>query len=328
MKKLTCFLFAVISAFVASAQKDFKHDTNYYETFPDKITGRIYFSQKYVHLNFPPKGNGNDLEYKANHNLNLGLGVTINKISINLFYGFSFLNNKDSAKGETKGLDLQLHAYPRKWAVDIYGVFPKGFYLDPKGYASSNLNAYYHRPDLKLSLLGISAYYVPNKEQFSYRAAITQTQWQKKSAGSILFGGEIYSGKIKGDSAIIPKAVQSGFPQAGLTKVNFICFGPGVGYAHTFVIEQHLFLTGSLVGNLNATITTEQGATKTSKFSISPAEVFKVAAGYNSSNWSVAVNWTGNGVWFKGPSSPEHYFWPSGNYRLILSKKFDRKKHA
>ena len=320
--------FTCLVSFYGRGQK-IKPDTDYYETYPDKITTRIYLSQKYVHLNFPAKtGNNKDLEYKANAKLNIGAGVTYRNISANFFYGASFLNKKDSAKGETKGLDIQLHIYPGKWAIDFLGVFPKGFYLDPMGFASSNPKKYYYRPDVKLSLLGISAYMVPNKNKFSYRAAIVNTEWQKRSAGSLLFGGEVYHGVIKGDSALVPVAVQNNYPQAGIKQINFFSFGPGVGYAYTLVIAKHYFLTGSMVGNLNLNFTAEQDSSKTNKTSVNPATVFKAGTGYNSSTWSFGINWTGNGLWFKGASSPENYFWPNGNFKAVLSRKFSTKKHS
>jgi hypothetical protein len=316
----------VIKPYSSNAQKDFPHDTGYYETYRDKFTARLFLSRKYVHLNFPPSGSGDDLEYKANAKLNLGAGISLPNFSVNVFYGFGFLNNKDKPKGKTKGLDIQLHLYPRKWAIDVLGVFPKGFHLD-KGIAAADANSYYYRPDIKTTLIGLSAYRVPNKQRFSYRAAILQTEWQKKSAGSILFGGQSYYGVIKGDSALIPKKLQSAYPQAGIHNVNFFSIGPGIGYAYTLVIAKHLFITGSLVGNIDFNFTNEEGSSKNNKFALSPAEVFKTAIGYNSSIWNISANWTGNGLWFKGNSSSKDYFWPNGNYRFVVARRFTVKKH-
>jgi hypothetical protein len=311
------------------AQKKVTNNPEYYETFPHVITGRIYLSQKYSHYNFPSTNSSvEDMEYKSNPKLNLGAGVTIHNFSINLFYGFAFLNKKDEPKGVTKGLNLQLHLYPRKWAIDLYGEFPKGLHLEPKGLAKDNPNEYYYRPDIKESLIGLSAYRVPNKEKFSYRAAILQTEWQKKSAGSVLYGGNIYYGSLKGDSAFVPAKLQNQFPQAGITKINFFGFGPGIGYAYTLVLDTHFYITGSMVGNLNLNFTKEETTSSNSKVALSPATVFKAALGYNSDNWNLSANWTGNGIWFEGDAySKKDYFWPSGNYKVVLAKRFYSKKH-
>ena len=322
-----CFAFLMKSNLI-QAQVNFPHDTSYYETYPNKLTTRLYFSQKYLHINIPNIST-QDMEYKANPKLNLGIGVTWHNLSLNVFYGFAFLNNKDTSKGETKGLDLQLHLFPRKWAIDVLALFPKGFHLEPKGYAAVNSNRYYYRPDMKFTLLGLSAYRVPNKEKFSYRAAIVQNEWQKKSAGSVLYGGEAFYGNIQGDSALVPKKVESGFSQAGVNKINFLNIGPGIGYAYTLVLARHFYLTGSLIGNIDLSFTSEEKSNvKENKVSVTPASVYKAGFGYNSSTWNVSANWSGNGLWIDGTSSSKNYFSPTGIYRIVLSRKIDIKKHS
>jgi Domain of unknown function (DUF4421) len=302
------------------------NDTSYYETFPNKLTARVYLSQKFLKFTIPSNSQP-DIEYKANTKMNLGMGVTYHNFSVNIFYGFSFLN-KDTAKGKTKGLDLQLHLYPRRWAIDLLALFPKGYYLGPKGYAASSPDKYYYRPDVKLTLLSISAYRYPNKEKFSYRAAINQTEWQKKSAGSFLYGGTIHYGTVKADSALVPKSIESGFPQHGISNLNFMALGAGAGYAFTVVVDKHFFFTLSAVGNLDLTFTSSEGdgVKKDRKTSLGHTIVGKGAIGYNGPNWSVSVNGLASGLWTKGQASPKYYYLPAGAIRLAISKKFDLKK--
>ena len=321
------FLFFVISSGGVNAQKKIINDPDYYETFPQKLTTRIYLNQKFLKFTIP-SGNATDIEYKANTKLNLGIGATYHNFSFNIFYGLSALN-KDTAKGKTKGLDLQLHLYPRRWAIDLIALFPKGYHLEPKGFAISNPNKYYYRPDVQLKLIGISAYQVPNKEKFSYRAAITQNEWQKKSAGSALYGGTLYYGTAKGDSALVPKSIQNSFAQKGIDNLNFMAIGVGGGYAYTLVIDKHFFITASAVTNLDLTFTSEDGTSgKNRKIGVGPSVVAKGAVGYNSPNWSVSVNGLGTALWTKGDSSPNKYYLPTGAIRLAISKKFNVKKKA
>jgi hypothetical protein len=315
--------------FAGLAQKEFPHDTAYYVTFPDKFTVRLYLSEKYVHLNFPSGGGAEDLEYKANPKLNLGAGITIKNFSINLFNGFGFLNPKNDPKGKTTGFDFQVHVYPRKWSIDLLYLSPKGYHLSEKGMAGAGPDEYYYRGDLKTTLLGIAAYRVPNKERFSYRAALLQTEWQKKSAGSFLYGGEIHHGVIKGDSALVPTLLSHEYPQAGIKKINILSFGPGAGYAYTLVIQQHFFITGSMIFNLDANFTKEEqegvGTLKTTSFN--PSEVFKAAAGYNGRLWNVSANWTGAGFWVQGGTIEKDYFFPAGNIRVVIAHRFPLHKH-
>jgi len=318
------FVSILLMPVFCTAQSDFPHDTAYYETFPRKLTVRIYTSRKYIHLHLPPIGSGPNLEYEANPKLNLGAGFSYRNLSLNLFYGFSFLN-PDDAKGRTKGLDIQLHVYPKKWSIDVLGIFPRGYHLEPKGFAAANNESYYYRPDMKQALVGIAAYRVPNKERFSYRAAIIQTEWQKKSAGSLLYGGEAYYGSVKADSSFVPYSVKNEFPQSGINNISFVRFGPGAGYAYTLVVNKHFFATASLIGNLDLSFTTEKGIAKQQKFALSPTVVFKSAIGYNSANWNVSANLTGLTLWIRGASTEEHYYWPLGNYRFVVAKKFNLK---
>jgi hypothetical protein len=319
----------IICSFTLNAQKDFQHDTTYYETFPQKTTVRLYFSKKYVHLNFPSGGSAEDLEYKANPKLNLGAGITIKNISINLFNGFSFLNPKSDEKGKTSGFNFQVHLYPRKWAIDLLYVAPKGYHIEPKGMAGAPADKYYYRPDVKTTFFGISAYQVPNKKRFSYRAALLQTEWQKKSAGSFIYGGEIHHGTVQGDSALVPALLSHTYPQAGINKINIMSFGPGAGYVYTLVIAQHFFITGSMVINLDANFVREEDGVKTEKnVSFNPSEVFKAAAGYNGRKWNISANWAGSASSVQGSATPDNYLFPSGNVRIVVAHKFDRHKHS
>ena len=325
---LTTIILCILFSFSSNAQNQkFQNDTAYYERFPEKITVRLYLSKKYVHLNFPSGGSAEDLEYKANPKLNLGAGITLKNISVNFFNGFSFLNKNYGDKGKTKGFDFQVHLYPRKWAIDLLYVAPKGYHLEPKGLGGVPADKYYYREDLKTTFFGISAYQVPNKKRFSYRAALLQTEWQKKSAGSFLYGGEIHHGTIQGDSALIPAVYKNTYPQAGINKINILSFGPGGGYAYTLVMGQHFFITGSMVINLDVNFVREESSTKEKNVSLNPSEVFKAALGYNGRYWNVSTNWTGNGFSVQGSATPENYFFPAGNVRLVVAHRFEKHTH-
>ncbi len=62
----------------------------------------------------PATGNVSDLKYHPNTKLNLGLGVTYKNYTLNVAYGFGFLNKNYNEKGKTKGLDLHFHLFPNK----------------------------------------------------------------------------------------------------------------------------------------------------------------------------------------------------------------------
>src|SRR3954447_17114841 len=242
---------ALIVPLPVKAQKPPDHDTTYYVTYPGILVGRLYFSKKYSSFTLPAPDNGQDIEYKPNSLLTMGLGATYNHLTLNLSYGFNFLNNNSDNKGKTKSLDLQAHLYPHKWALDILAVQHKGLYIQKEGYAADNNNSYYYRPDTKQLFIGFFGYRVLNPERFSFNAAMTQTEWQKKSAGSLLLGGLAYYGQIKGDSSLVPAKIEEVFPQAaGINNINFIGVGIGGGYAYTLVVAKHFYISASTIANI------------------------------------------------------------------------------
>lgn len=333
MKKTNAILLTLSLFFIAFSnnlqaqnlsKKKYKHDSNYYEMYPNKLTGRIYTAKKFEDINVPSGGAATDLKYVANHKMNFGIGVTWRNYSINAFYGF---NNSSANKGKTKGLDLQLHLFPHKWVIDVLAVMPKGMYIKPKGTAAASSSSYYSDEETKERIYGVAAYRVPNKEKFSYRAALVQNEWQKKSAGSVLYGLEAYYViGPENDSTFIPKAIQDGYAEKGYLEMRYLSIGPGIGYAYTAVMDQHFFIMGSLIANLKVNSATEETPDVVKKTSIAPSSIYKAAIGYNSDNWSFVVSTAGNLLWGKGPASAQTYFYKAGQIKVSLAKKFDVKK--
>ncbi len=323
-----CLFFTVILIvfsfpYQGKAQKKESVDNGYYITYPDRLMLDVYAMQKFAPLTISSKQE-QELNYRTTSKLNYGVGFAYNGLGLNVSYG---LSNKDNGKGKTKGLDFQFHLYPHKWAVDLLGSFRKGYYLDPKKNNGLSQPGFYVRPDLHRSVVGLSVFRVPNSHKFSYRAAFTTNDWQTKSAGSILFGGEAYYGSIKGDSVIVPASVSSLYEQAGIDKVNFFSIGPGLGYAYTLVIAKNFFITGSAIGSIDLNFSTEEGGNKKNKTSIIPGGIYKAAIGYNSSTWSVSANITGNALYVGSESSSKEYFLPTGNLRFIVAKKLAPRPH-
>ena len=320
-------LFSLLTGLSANGQKARPYDSTYYRKYPGTVTARIYASQKYSSFRFREPPGIQELDYRANEKLDLGLGASYNGITLNLGYGFGFLNHKNPAKGATKGLDVQFHLYPYKWSVDIGAIFHNGLYLAPKGSAADDPNSFYSRSDTKQTLVGIAAYRVPRADRFSYHAAIAQSERQLRSAGSVLYGGNIYYSSLRGDSDLVPVKYRFVYPQAGITKINNITIGPGIGYAYTWVFGKYFFITPSLIANLDLNFNSEQGATKNNKFSVTPGTVYKGSLGYNSDTWSLTGLIMGNSFLFKGSTAARAYYMQTGVYRVILARKLRFKKN-
>lgn len=260
------------------------------------------------------QGRGYDLTYRPNTTLNMGVGATYNSFTLNLAYGFGFLN-PDRGQGKTRYLDLQFHNYGRKIVLDVFGQFYKGFYLSPQeGLTVSN--GYYVRPDLRVNELGTSVQYVLNNRKFSYRASFFQNEWQKKSSGTFLIGLELYGGWVNADSTIVPSALSEETALTNPRKFSFFEFGPNAGYAYTMVFDKHFFLTASGSVSIDYGVNTmrnDHGSNQSVGFS--PNTFLRFFGGYNSSTWAISAVYISNGV-RSNTNNAQQIVLNTGNIRL------------
>ncbi|MFC5412288.1 DUF4421 domain-containing protein [Larkinella bovis] len=296
-------------------------DSAYVQTFPRLLTGRVFLSQKYTaYVLSTPVASAPSLRFRPNSSLDLGVGATFKALTLNLAHGLSFLN-RDNGRGKTRDIDLQTHVYLRKWVLDGFAQFYKGYYLLPRGQAAPDPGQYYVRPDLGVYLLGGSVRRVFNSRRFSFRASLIQNEWQKRSAGTWLAGFQLYYGIVRGDSALVPGRLQTDFPTEKVQRMRLLKGGPGGGYAYTFVYRKHWFATGSLTANLNATFSKEAFGTGRLAYSnVRPDLLFRAVAGYNSNQWCVTLGWVNGSVSVISPLY-QHVI-HTGNYRFTVARRF------
>ncbi len=274
-------------------------DTNYINPFPEKVTGRVYLSEKYTDITIEDVNLGTELSYKPNTTLNLGIGVTVKSYTLNLAYGFKFLN-PDVGQGDTRYLDLQSHIYTRALVIDFYGQFYKGLYLENTRELDPNYpEEYYLRPDIYEQILGITGYYLFNNQKYSFRAGMTQNEQQLKSAGSWMAGIETYYSFAVGDSALIPTFTGERFQSfTNAERMAVFKAGPSGGYAHTFVVAKKFFLMLSLTVNVgigNYVVQTEDGTRKNTT-SVDLNTFGRFALGYNNEKWYLGITTIDNSI--------------------------------
>jgi Domain of unknown function (DUF4421) len=318
---LICPVFSLSA--VAQQDKTRDHDSSYYASYREKLTARTYLSRKYTTLKMtPPDDIIPMMKYRPNTKLNLGIGATYRSLTLNIGVGIHSIHPNEE-RGDTKYLDLQAHFYARKWNFDLLGQFYHGYYMSPQGLGSADGKSFYVRPDLRVQIGGLATYRALNDRRFSYQAGLVQNEWQKKSAGSILVGGEAFYGAIHGDSILVPASIDSSYAQRGIDRIHFFEMGPGAGYAYTVVIKQHFFLLASFTINLDFRFSREMEiGHDADKLDITPNFIVHAGAGYNSQNWNLSVLWVANQTHVSGEASKYRYTLSTGNYRLIFAKRF------
>ncbi len=320
-------LIAICSVMALSAAHG-QHDTSYYTSYAARrVTARFYFSQKYTALTLKNPQRNTSIRYQPNTTLNMGVGASYKWFTLNLAYGWGFLN-QESDRGKTRYVDLQFHGYGEKFNVDFAGQFYKGFYLSQKG--ALRPGQYYVRPDLRINAIGISYQYIFNHRRFSFRAATLQTEWQKKSAGTPLLGIEIYGGTIRADSAMMPAGLRSEITELEERRISFFEMGPNAGYAYTWIIDRHFFFTGSAAVGLDVGFSTNTTSESGYKVGLIPNALFRANIGYNSPWWAFSIVYVNNGVNLAGRTNQRQATLNVGNIRFNLVHRFvpSRKQKA
>jgi len=302
------------------------YDTTFIQTFPDYLTGRVYLSQKSTNLEFFDDVFDENLFYEPNTTLNLGVGATVKSFTLNLAYGFDFLN-PDEGKGRTRYLDLQSYTYTRNSVIDFYGQFYNGLYLENTVELLPEWeDAFYVRSDMRLRLFGLSFQHLFNGEKFSYAAPFVHNERQKKSAGSFLLGGEIALVYADGDSTLISSLIDDSLftPLRGIAEVSFFDIGPKGGYSHSFIFAKHMFLTLSLSLRLGIGPTRYKydDGTVQEEWLVNPSATFRFGFGYNSPEWYLGLTAVQSTFQNAVSESQNGMIFGVGNVRLNYVKRF------
>jgi hypothetical protein len=310
-------------------------DTNYVESYLDLLTTRVYGSVKSAEISMRDGNLGKNLIYRPNDATILGFGFNYGILGLNIGFNFPFINDDDAEYGETEYIDLQTHIYLRTLTLDVYLQSYKGYYLTkPNDWIVGwpEYDTLPKRPDINSISIGLNGQYLFNHKKFSYRAPFLQNEWQKKSAGSFLAGGNIFYVDTRGDSSLIPKGlVDSNFFQGvHFSQYRIINIGVIAGYAQTFVVKQHWFLTLSLVGGLSGggswIYTSEAGEVDKSGVTVAGNLTGRVALGYNSKRFFAGLSYLGIFVRNQSPISRTWLGYDTDVFRLNVVYRFRLKK--
>lgn len=297
-------------------------DTSYYKSFRGSVIPRFFFSRNYSQIHIRPGGGLPEMHYHANTPLNFGIGIAYKYFSFSISKGLGFLHS-ESRKGQTRSFDLQTHIYRRKWTFDALAQFYQGYYLSRPDLGSQEGRPYYLRPDMRLRMVGITAYRNLNDRRFSYGSGLGQGGLQQRSAGSFLLGGNAFYTAINADSALAPRKVDSTYSEANIRKLHLALIGVGIGYAYTLVYKKHWFLLGSANVNFNANFSREIGdGIHKEKVGVSHNFIFRAGMGYNTPKWALSFLWFTGGINAEGGYSHYTYSMQTGGYRLIFVRRF------
>jgi len=311
------------------------YDTNYIYSYTEKFTSRVFSSLSSAGISFIDQNLDKDLSYAIHSKLSFGVGFNYSVFGINL--GFSPFRSSvaDSKYGKTKSFDFRMNFYGRKFIFDLYFMTHAGFYLSNPGSILdgwTDTGAYPLRPDIHLFSTGIVAQYIFNNKKFSMRATYLQNEWQRKSTGSFLVGGEFFYSHFQGDSSFIPSQVNPPEFLGGYKFDNSLSINLGIngGYSHTFVIKQHLFfaigvsagpqLSYSVIQEYENDISKKTGVT----FGINAG--LRAGLGYNSRRVYIGAFFITQNLYHELSASNASSLFSTGIFKLNFAYRFTLKK--
>lgn len=305
--------------FLLPAKSIGQDDTTYYVSYKKLLTTRLYTSRKYTSLMVTEVNESARIVLEPNSTLNLGVGATYNDFTLNLAYGFDFMN-RGRTQVETQYLDLQAHAYPKNWVIDFFGQFYQGFFLRSYSGPLPDIPSELAFPGMRVRKFGTNVQYLFNGDKLSLKAAFLQSAWQKKSAGSVIAGIELYVGAARDDQNILAEFIPDPLE---FNRMDFFEFGPNIGYVHTLVIAKHFFITGMVSGNIGLGKTTISSDTnREGGWGFNTNYFLRGFAGYNGPVWSINANYVHNNVRIEEARSLVTDF-RTGNYRINFVYRFD-----
>ncbi len=276
-------------------------DPAYVSKFTQRFTVRPFFSYKvYKFIISDIWSFGNNINYYPNVNNRLGLGLRYKGLGLS----FSFkMPANDYIYGKTKSFNLYLNTQMSflNWGLDFYYVRNKGFYMENADELVSGWRTgtpYPTRPDLRITNAGLSTHMVFSRK-FSLKAALYQTEKQKKSAGGISLGAAMAFTYLKADSSLIPPSQLRYYSDIdSLTSGGFLTIAAAPGYSYTYVLPYDLYITGMALVGLGFQF---QGY-RLVRNKISPGfkltfyKSFRIAVGYNADKFfgSVVYHYTDN----------------------------------
>lgn len=135
-----------------------------------------------------------------------------------------------------------------------------------------------------------------------------------------MIGLELYYGLTKADSAFVPTALQDNYKQHGISKMQYMSAGPGIGYAYTLVVARHFYVLAGVTSALSLIFLKEwnmEAATNTQR--ISPNFSIRGGIGYNSTRLNISATAVNNSIHMEGHGP---YALRTGNIRFNIAYRF------
>ncbi|MDR0365046.1 MAG: DUF4421 domain-containing protein [Bacteroidales bacterium] len=301
--------------------------SEYIENHSDELLLRLYNIYKYNGFHFSIKGVEKPVRFSFSSapQLNLGFGFNYKWLGLNFGFNFGFINPHLEKYGKESRLDGQFHLYPKKFVIDGIFQYYKGFYIRRSNVELPNIDGNYATmPELRLLNAGVNFLYSFNNREFSYQAAFVNNEIQKKSAGTVLLGGNILWEHLQSD----PENMAEYYPNlyndsVNFSKMYFLNFGIIGGYAYTFVLKD-FYISAAATPGINMEINNVSGDDRDPYTGALFKFTVRIAAGYNKGRFFTSMIYFIDGN--VGAHNYGDIFYRTGNMRFSVGMRLNVHK--
>jgi hypothetical protein len=300
-------------------------DDRYIEKYADYPTIHMSLFYKYNNIGIFDT-TGRTLKYMPNVKFNFGPGFAYKWFGIELSF-ISFGNLDEKKYGKTQKFDIQSHIYLKRFISDFVYQEYKGFYLDSLLRKSKdtviNTHCNYIKPDLEQRSIGGSIMYFTNYRKYSFKSTFSQTEFQKKSAGTWAFGLSFHYLTLDSKTGLVHDSVKKYIDSTAYYKsITAINAGVIGGYFHTFTLKRWYTTISMLIGidGKSGSYTLEDDIVKQDTNYVSLRTQIRLGTGYNSKHFYFGMNIIGDGYLYN--NSHQQY----GTFRFYIGYRFVPKK--
>ena len=299
-------------------------DTNYIKDYSDELALYLLSQLKLNNFGVWDRNSNSLLWYTPSQRSFIGIGGSYKWFGLEIAFNVDPFNRQSE---ELRFFDFQASAFTRKDFIEAALQYYYGYQI--AGYSPSTIpltESSYERGDIRTINLGLQFYHVFEYGKFSLRAPFLMTQFQKKSAGSVIGGANFALFIMDADSSVVPRELYTEFnPQLRLRDLNFMGLATNWGYIHTFVYKKFFFTLSAMPGiSLNA-----GDYFADSRTFISPHLAFSFktmnAIGYNSRRFFTGFRFLGDLITVR-VESKLNYLISRGRLKFYIGWRFKNKK--
>ncbi|HEU4496476.1 MAG TPA: DUF4421 family protein [Flavobacterium sp.] len=268
-----------------------------FKPFNDNITAKLSINTSSNSFGLTDTENNITYNMFPNDRQRIDLALSYRSIALSVGFAPNFLAmNKDN--GDSKFQRLNVRAFYKRWTQSFNLYNQKGFNLEVE---DQQENQQVVLPAVKTFKIGGQTSYVLNRH-FSFRAMSAQSEWQQKSAGSLVPTLSLYYTKIKGFEETVQTYTAALSP----------------AYYYNFVIRKNFFISLGVLPGLGI----EYADSNTSD--LYQMEL-TLALGYNSNTFFAGIN--SNGKYF-GSNRGSNVIWNDNisNVEIYLGYRFKPPK--